>query len=123
MQGILIVEDDAELREMLKTAFVRRKFTVLEAANGKEAIAHFKPFVTDVVITDIIMPEEDGLGVIRKLKALKPELKIIAMSGGGKAGPRNYLDLAKMFGANATITKPFLIGDLISIVEKLLGTK
>lgn len=123
MQGILIVDDDAELREMIKVALVRRKFVVIEASNGKEAIAYFKPLVIDVVITDIIMPEEDGLGVIRKLKALKPKLKIIAMSGGGKAGPRNYLNVAKILGANATIAKPFQINDLISIVENLLKVK
>ena len=119
MQGILIVEDDAELREMVKTALVRNKFTVIEASNGKEAITYFKPFVTDVVITEIVMPEEDGLGVIRKLKKLKPELKIIAMTGGGKASPRHYLNFAKMLGADVTITKPFQINDLISIVENL----
>ena len=120
MQGILIVEDDAELRDIIKTALVRHKFTVIEATNGKEAIAYFKPLVTDIVITNIIMPEEDGLAVIRKLKELKPELKMIAMSGGGKASPRNYLDIAKMFGADATLAKPFQINDLISTVENLL---
>jgi len=120
MQGILIVDNDAELREMIKTALVRHKFTVIEAKNGIEAIAYFKPFVIDVVITDIIMPEEDGLGVIRKLKEIKPRLKIIAMSGGGKASPRHYLDLAKMLGADVTITKPFQMSDLILTVEKLI---
>jgi len=123
MQGILIVENDTELKEMISAALVRRKFTVIEASNGKEAIAHFKPLVTDIVITNIIMPEEDGLGVIRKLKALKPKLKVIAMSGGGKASPRNYLSVAKVLGANATIAKPFQINDLISIVENLIGDK
>ena len=118
MQGILIVEDDAELREMIKTALVRRKFTIMEASNGKEAVTHFKPLVTDVVITNIVMPEDDGLGVIMKLKSVKPKLKIIAMSGGGKASPRHYLDLAKALGANATIIKPFQINDLIPMVEK-----
>ena len=120
MQGILIVEDDAELREMIKVALVRRKFTVIEAANGLEAIAYFKPLVIDLVITAIIIPEEDGLGVIKKLKEIKPALKVIAMSIGGKASPRHYLDLAKLFGADATLTKPFMINDLISIVDNLL---
>ena len=120
MQGILIVEDDAELREMIKSALIRHKFTVIEAANGIDAITYFKPFATDVVITNIIMPEEDGIGVIRKLKEIKPKLKIIAMSGGGKASPRHYLELAKMLGADLTITKPFQINDLISMVENLI---
>jgi two-component system chemotaxis response regulator CheY len=82
MIGVLIVEDDLELREMLKTALIRRRFRVLEADNGREAIAHFKPALTDLVITDLIMPEEDGLKVIIKLREVKPSLKVIAISGG-----------------------------------------
>jgi CheY-like chemotaxis protein len=61
MPGILIVEDDKELREMLKLTLTRRKYTVFEAGDGKEAIAHFKPLITDMVVTDLIMPEEDGI--------------------------------------------------------------
>jgi CheY-like chemotaxis protein len=120
MPGVLIVEDDKGLREMLKISLVRRKFTVIEAGNGKEAITHFKPSITDLVVTDLIMPEEDGLKVIIKLKELKPSIKIIAISGGGKAGPGSYLNLAKALGANAIYSKPFSISDLIAKIEELL---
>lgn len=123
MQGILIVENDNELREMICAAFAGRRFKVTEAKNGMEAISVFKPLVIDAVVTNIIMPEEDGLGVIMKLKKMKPELKIIAMSRGGKAGPHIYLELAKKLGANATLTKPFLMDDLVLTVERLLGVK
>ncbi|MBK8883675.1 MAG: response regulator [Bacteroidales bacterium] len=61
MAGVLIVEDDKELREMISISLTRRKFTVIEAVNGKEAIMRFKPSITDLVVTDLIMPEEDGL--------------------------------------------------------------
>lgn len=120
MPGILIVEDEKELREMLKLSFVKRKFTVLEAENGKDAIVHFKPSVTDLVITDLIMPEEDGLKVIMRLKELKPSIKIIAISGGGKVGPASYLNLAKALGADAIFSKPFSINGLAEKVEELL---
>jgi len=120
MPGILIVEDDKELREMLKMSLTRHKYSVLEAADGKDAIFHFKPSITDIVVTDLIMPEEDGLKVIMKLRELKPQLKIIAISGGGKAGPGSYLKLAKALGADAVFSKPFSINDLISKVESLL---
>lgn len=121
MAGILIVEDDAELREMLALTLTRRKYTVMEAVNGKDAIVRFKPSITDLVLTDLIMPDEDGLKVIMKLRELKPSLKIIAISGGGKAGPGSYLNLAKALGADAVYSKPFSINDLISRIEEMIG--
>lgn len=123
MHGVLIVEDDNELREMLKLSLHRRRITVLEATNGKEAIAHFKPSVTDLIVTDLIMPEEDGLKVIMTLRAVKPSLKVIAISGGGKAGPGSYLNMAKVLGADAVYSKPFSINDLINKIEELLTSE
>ena len=121
MAGILIVEDDKDLREMLKTSLARRKYTILEAADGKEAILHFKPAITDLVITDLLMPDEDGLKVILKIKEIKPGIKIIAISGGGKAGPGNYLNVARALGADAVFPKPFSVHELISKIESILG--
>jgi DNA-binding response OmpR family regulator len=121
MAGVLIVEDDNELREMIAISLRRRKLTVIEAVDGKEAIVHFKPSITDLVVTDIIMPEEDGLKVIIKLKELKPSLKVIAISGGGKAGPGSYLNLAKALGADAIYSKPFSINELVARIEELLN--
>ncbi|HEX7494007.1 MAG TPA: response regulator [Bacteroidales bacterium] len=123
MPGILLVEDDKELREMLKISLLRNNFTVLEAENGKDAIVHFKPLLTDLVVTDLIMPEEDGLKVVIKLKELKPSIKIIAISGGGKVGPGSYLNLAKALGADAIYSKPFSINDLVVKIEELLSTE
>jgi DNA-binding response OmpR family regulator len=123
MPGVLIVEDEKELREMLKISLTRRKFTVLEAENGRDAIVHFKPSITDLVVTDLIMPDEDGLKVIMKLREIKPSIKIIAISGGGKAGPGSYLSLAKALGANAIFSKPFSINDLIARIEELLDVE
>jgi CheY-like chemotaxis protein len=120
MSVILIIEDNRELREMLKTALLRKDYTVLEAENGKEALIHFKPGVTDLVITDLIMPEEDGLEVIMKIRELKPGIKVIAISGGGKAGPASYLNLAKALGADAIFSKPFSTNDLILKIEEML---
>lgn len=123
MPGVLIVEDDNELREMLKMSLLRRNFTVLEAENGKAAITHFKPLLTDLVVTDLIMPEEDGLKVVIKLRELKPSIKIIAISGGGKVGPGSYLNMAKALGADAIYSKPFSINDLIAKIEQLLDNE
>ena len=123
MPGVLIVEDDKELREMLKLSLLRRNFMVLEAENGKDAITHFKPLITDLVVTDLIMPEEDGLKVVIKLRELKPSIKIIAISGGGKVGPGSYLNLAKALGADAIYSKPFSINELVAKIEQLLDSE
>lgn len=123
MPGVLIVEDDREVREMLKMSLLRKNYIVLEAENGKAAIAHFKPLLTDLVVTDLIMPEEDGLKVVIKLRELKPSIKIIAISGGGKVGPGSYLNLAKALGADAIFSKPFSINDLVAKIEQLLDNE
>ena len=107
---------------MLAISLKRRKFTVMEAGNGKEAIMHFKPSITDLVLTDIIMPDEDGLKVIMKLRELKPSIKVIAISGGGKAGPGSYLNLAKALGADAIFSKPFSLNDVVDRIENMLQT-
>lgn len=123
MAAILLVEDDRELKEMLKVALARRNFTIIEADNGKDAISRFRPGITDLIITDLIMPDEDGLKVIIKLRELKPSVRIIAISGGGKAGPGNYLNLAKALGADAVFSKPFSIAELLKKVEELLDVE
>jgi YesN/AraC family two-component response regulator len=89
--------------------------------NGKDAISHFKPLTTDLVITDLIMPEEDGLKVIMKLREIKPTVRIIAISGGGKAGPGSYLNLAKALGADAVYSKPFSLNEMVGKIEELLN--
>jgi CheY-like chemotaxis protein len=123
MPCILIVEDDADLREMLKSSLLKRKYIVHEASNGKDALLRFKPLITDMVITDLIMPDEDGLKVIMKVKGIKPSIKVIAISGGGKAGPGNYLNLAKALGADEIYPKPFSIVDLLKKIDELLLTE
>jgi CheY-like chemotaxis protein len=120
MSVILLIEDDNEMREMLKTALIRKDHVVIEAENGKEALIHFKPGVTDLVITDLIMPDEDGLKVIMKIRKLKPGIKVIAISGGGKAGFGSYLNLAKALGADAVYSKPFSINDIILKIQELV---
>jgi DNA-binding response OmpR family regulator len=123
MLGILIVEDDKDLREMLKNSLTKRKYTVLEASDGKEAILRFKPAITDLVITDLIMPDEDGLKVIMKIKEIKPAIKIFAISGGGKAGPGNYLNVARALGADEVFPKPFSLKELLSKIDSVLNVQ
>ncbi len=120
MPVVMIIDDDRDLREMLRTALLRKEYTVVEADNGREALKNFKPGLTDLVITDLLMPEEDGLKVIMMMRELKKGIRVIAISGGGKAGPGNYLEMAKALGADAVFSKPFAINDLVTRIEELL---
>lgn len=113
------MEDNEDLRSMLKQMLEKRNHKIIEASNGREAINKFKSVLTDLVITDILMPEQDGIQLIMELKKKKPELLIIAISGGGKIGPANYLDIARVLGADAVFTKPFNVNHLIEEVENM----
>ncbi len=121
MKRILIIDDEPHILLMVKKMLERAGFEVELAANGVEGLDLFKRFQSDLVITDIIMPEKEGLETIREMKRIQPELKIIAMSGGGKISADNYLDTAKIFGASRLLEKPFSQKDMLSAVSELLG--
>ena len=120
MAGILLVEDDEDLRTMLKRSLEKANYKIIEASNGKEAMKKFKSELVDLVITDLVMPEQDGIGLIMELKKIKSDMKFIAISGGGKAGPANYLSIAETLGANAVFSKPFSINVFLEKVESIL---
>jgi CheY-like chemotaxis protein len=117
---ILIVEDDDELRSVLREVLEREGYGVAEAADGKAAMELQRLTGADLVITDIIMPEMDGIETIMALRKGFPWVKIIAMSGGHRAGPRAFLNLAKALGAHRTLHKPFIFEDMLDAVDELL---
>jgi len=120
MHKILIIDDAPIIRDMLKTLFEQEGFKILLAENGKEGLKLFKKDPADLVITDIIMPEKEGLQTIRDLHRQDPALPIIAISGGGIVGPEQYLLAAKKFGAIDAFQKPLDLPALLSFVNKLL---
>ena len=121
MRQILIIDDDHHILLMVKKMLERAGFEVELASNGNEGLELFKRIQVDLVITDIIMPEKEGLETIREMKRLRSDLKIIAMSGGGKVSSDNYLNTARIFGASKILTKPFSQKQIVSAVQELLG--
>ena len=121
MRRILIIDDDHHILLMIKKMLERAGFEVDLASNGNEGLELFKRMPIDLVITDIIMPEKEGLETIREMKRLRSDLKIIAMSGGGKVSSDNYLNTAKIFGASKILTKPFSQKQMVSAVQDLIG--
>ncbi len=120
MARILIIEDDNEVREYLESVLSRAGYQVISAGNGKEGVALFRKDPADLVITDIIMPEKDGIETIMDLRRANSNLKVIAISGGGRAEPENYLHSARLLGANRTMKKPFTNQEMIDAIRELL---
>jgi DNA-binding NtrC family response regulator len=121
MKKILIIDDETHILLMLKKMLERAGYEIDLAANGNEGLYLFKSAPSDLVITDIIMPEKEGLETIREMKRMQPGLKIIAMSGGGKISADNYLETAKIFGASKILEKPFTQQKMVSAVQELMG--
>lgn len=122
MSRILLVDDDDLFRKMLRLTLVNLGYEVLEARDGKEAMSLFTKESPDAVITDLIMPRKEGLETIGELTRKHPGVKIIAMSGGGRANATDYLRFAKAMGASRVLAKPFSNQALASALEELLET-
>ncbi len=121
MARILVIDDDVQIREMLRQMLEFEGYEVIEAANGKEALKLQQQTPADLVITDLIMPEKEGIETIRELREIFPEIKIIAMSGGGVVGPESYLKIAKSLGAQKTFVKPIERKILLNGIREVLG--
>jgi len=117
---ILIVDDDALLRRLIAKIFDDVGFQVEVAADGAAAVGAFRRFRPSVVLLDIIMPGREGLETTIDMRAIDPSVPIIAMSGGGRIGPNEFLALAEALGAAATIAKPFSSGQIRDLVGKVL---
>lgn len=115
---ILIIEDDERIRELLRTFLEAAGYLVVDAENGAVGIKKYRENTIDLVITDLIMPEKEGIETIRELKALNPQVKIIAMSGGGVLDPEEYLSIAKRLGVLRTLAKPFSREEIVTAVNQ-----
>ncbi len=122
MANILVVEDDDQIRTLIKKMLEGEKtYSVTEAENGEKAIRLAKKTEFDLIITDIIMPEKEGIETIKEIREIYPMIKIIAISGGGRIGPYDYLDLAKRLGAKKVLEKPFDLKEMLVAVKELLN--
>jgi two-component system, chemotaxis family, chemotaxis protein CheY len=118
---ILLVDDDELLRGGLHQILVRAGYDVNDASNGKVAVREYRRQRCDVVIMDIVMPDEEGLGAIKELRRLDPTVKIIAISGGGLGKAGDYLGIARMLGAMRTLAKPFEPEVLLAMIAEVLA--
>ena len=103
MAKILVIEDDSSFRNVLVQMLARAGYEVRQAGDGNQAVEVCASFDPDLVLTDIIMPDKEGLETIQELLSMHPNLRIIAMSGGGKFGPDSYLPLAQKLDRKSVV--------------------
>jgi CheY-like chemotaxis protein len=122
MAKILIVDDDPVIREMLSLTLTDEGHETIVAGNGNEALTTIETTTPDLIITDIIMPEKEGLQLIRELRKKNKDIKIIAMSGGTPMmDGEQLLQISTMFGANRSFTKPVERIELVAAINELLN--
>lgn len=122
MPRILVVDDDPISRQVLRAMLEKEGHQVTEAEDGVKAVKGYDSSVIDLVITDIFMPEKEGVQTVRELMKENPEVKIIAVSGGSSSANYDSLDWIKMFGVKYTFTKPFNAKAILAAVDDLLGS-
>lgn len=120
MPRILVIDDESSIRRLLRIMLERNGYEVDEASNGDAGIKKIRTDPPDLIITDLIMPDKEGIETIMELRRDFPGLKIIAMSGGGVIGAQEYLKMAKSVGAHRIFKKPFEMGQLLEAVKDLL---
>jgi len=119
--SILLVDDDDHFRTMLSEALTDEGHQVQEASDGKQALELYALRPTDLVITDLVMPEKEGLEMIVEIKRLHAGVKIIAISGGGRGNSPSYLKMAKAFGAQLVLAKPFSHREILDAISQVLA--
>lgn len=119
MAKVLVIDDDPKVRSVVARFVELEGHTVVQAENGKEAIDQLQGDPADLVISDIFMPEMDGIEVLIQLREHFPDAKLVAMSGGGAIAASHVLKTAKVLGAVAVLEKPFDLEDIRELLSDL----
>jgi DNA-binding response OmpR family regulator len=121
MARVLVIDDEQQIRRMIKIALEQEGYDVTLAEDGNAGLAAIRDQPMDLVITDLIMPDKEGIETIIELRKKYPAVPIIAISGGGRVSPKNYLDVARSIGASRVFEKPVALRDLTTAVRDLLA--
>jgi two-component system, chemotaxis family, chemotaxis protein CheY len=120
MKKILVIEDNPIVRSTVGRILQAGGYEVISANDGLQGVAAFRKEQPDLVVTDIIMPEQEGIETIRQILTDRPNAKIIAISGGGRIGNTDFLQIARKVGATEVLPKPFDPDDLLQLVSNCL---
>ena len=117
---ILVVDDEADVVRMIALILEDAEYQVISANRGEDAIKHLASEAVDLVVTDIVMPDMEGIEFIRSVLQSHPALPIVAISGGGQSHNSDFLTFARGLGVKATLSKPFRREELLAAVGKIL---
>ncbi len=123
MAHILVADDDPQLRDAVEKALQRSGHVVRVTGDGSAALRLADTWAPELVLTDMYMPDADGIETIIGLKRRCPQVRIVAMSGGGYLDRTSILDVARRLGAHAILTKPFSHDELSAAVAEALGDR
>jgi CheY-like chemotaxis protein len=118
---ILLVEDEADLRDVLREFLQHTGYTVHAVAHGRAAIQHLAKNAPRLVVTDIFMPEADGFELLSELRRSHPQIPVVAMSGSMLGDTKLYLNTARYLGAQSTLAKPFALREFLAAVQAAIG--
>jgi DNA-binding NtrC family response regulator len=121
MARLLIIDDDDALRSLQRNVLEQAGHDVAEVNDGRKALDLLRTRGAELVISDLIMPDQDGIETIGAIREAWPEIKIIAMSGGGRLDPAERLTDAELLGADASLRKPFGMDELRELVARLVA--
>jgi len=121
MQNILVIDDDKLMRLALARILIASGYNVVQAADGDEGLQMYRTQDFDLVITDLIMPDKEGIQIIRELRKENSKIRIIAMSAGGRGGATDYLKWARLMGAKQCLSKPIKREELLNAVSAVLA--
>jgi len=117
MAAILVIDDNSQMRLLMRRILAAAGHSVVEAVDGDQGVAKFREQPFEIVVSDILMPNKEGIETIKELRALAPTLWIVASSGGGAHGNMMFLDFAKALGADVALPKPFRADELVAAIE------
>lgn len=122
MPSVLVVDDEDQIRQLIRETLEQAGYDVQEASDGKKGLERYRAKPADLVIMDILMPDQDGLESIMTLRREFPTSRVIAITGGSDMiGILNFLDVAKMLGARRTLQKPFDMQTLLDAAQSELS--
>ena len=120
---VLLIEDDPALLGLMAHAFAAAGYATHTAENGRKGLVLVDLVRPDLVVTDIVMPEMEGIGAILQIRRKPRPPKIIAISGAGPGGRRDYLSWAKHLGADEVLAKPFRMSQIVAVANRLVDNK